>query len=209
MRAAIKGKLALSCEECQPGRDSASLKWGRFAASVGPRNPVRTRCRGSAWAPVAFARATPVHAHSAGHPWPAGDGWAGPHTDTSLRHKHERGRTPISLHHDRRGQQRVTKSALIAPISLHVALPSGRSVTKSGLPSTPPPPRKPNTRQTNPQGPGRRPEAEAPADRRSADGDIDVRTGPPGWAGPQSPAPQAAPISEAGAAPAQPGWWVV
>ncbi len=41
----------------------------------------------------------------------------------------------------------------IAPISLHVAAASGRCVTKSGLPGTQPPPRKPNPGQTNPQGP--------------------------------------------------------
>ncbi len=48
---------------------------------------------------------------------------------------------------------RPKKAKVQAPISLHVAATSGRSVTKSGSPGTPPPLRKPNTRQTNPQGP--------------------------------------------------------
>ena len=33
--------------------------------------------------------AGPVRANSAGHSWPAGDGWAGLHTDTPLPLKHE------------------------------------------------------------------------------------------------------------------------
>ena len=95
--------------------------------------------------------------------------------------------TPISLHLDHHRGQRVTKSVLYSPHFVTRCRHRRSLCNEIGAARRPEGGRgwaglnpKPKAGQTSPQGPGRRPEAEAQAHRRGADGDVQVRTGPPG-----------------------------
>ena len=114
--------------------DCSRVRMGRAARGV--RGAARARpdpCGGSLCVAERGRSVRPVHAHSAGHPWPAGD----PLTQTPPSRRSTRVRTPISLHLDPHGEQRATKSVLWRAFRYIVAWASGRFVTKSGQPGDP------------------------------------------------------------------------